>query len=111
MEPYMMNRTLAAALAVLVGTASAAYAQSSSNSLLDRTSGAQHVDQNSPLKPFSDTEMEKIRATLSAKGFTAPTVFQRDGDGYRAVAWKNTDAHDVWVDPQSGVILSRPAAR
>ena len=99
-----MNRTIAAALALLLGTVSAAYAQSSSNSLLDRPLGAQH-EQNK--KPFSDLEMEKIRSALVAKGFTAPTVLQRDGDGFLAVAWKNTDPYDVWVDPQSGVIASR----
>jgi hypothetical protein len=100
----MTFRTVAAALAVLLGAVSVASAQSSSNSLLDLTSGAQH-DQNK--KPFSELEMEKIRAALVAKGFTAPTVLQRDGDGFLAVAWKNTDPYDVWVDPQSGVIASR----
>jgi hypothetical protein len=59
---------------------------------------------NDPGKPFSETEKEKIIAVLSQMGYTAPSNFRRDGDGFLATAMKDSKQQDVWVDPQSGVV-------
>jgi hypothetical protein len=99
----MMNRTIAATLALLLGTASIACAQTTTVAPA-QASGTARADQNDPAKPFSPTEMDKIAATLSSKGYTAPTNVRRHDDGYLVTAMKDTISQEVWVDPQSGII-------
>jgi hypothetical protein len=79
-----MTKTIAIALALLVGTAGLAAAQGSAE--------------------FSDIEMEKLTATLSHVGYTAPTNIRRDGDAFLVTAVKNAVPQNLWVDPQSGLI-------
>jgi hypothetical protein len=83
----MANRSMAAALALLLGTASA-YAQPT----------------NDLAKPFTETEKEMILAALSRTGYTAPANIHRAGSGFLVTAMKDERQQDVWVDPQSGVV-------
>jgi hypothetical protein len=98
-----MTKTVVIALALCFGTATFAAAQTSTVDPA-ATAGAQRADQNDPGKPFSEMEKEKIIAALSQMGYTAPSNFRRDGDGFLATAMKDSKQQDVWVDPQSGVI-------
>jgi hypothetical protein len=81
-----MTRTIAIALVLWFGTVTFTTAQTETG------------------KPFTDTEKANILAALSHMGYTAPSNFRRDGDGFLATAMKDSKQQDVWVDPQSGVV-------
>jgi hypothetical protein len=100
-----MNRTAATIVAVLLGTAGIAYAQTTApvREPPGSTLGRQ-ADQNDPAKPFSQLEMDKISAALTSHGYTAPTNIRRDGDSFLVTAMKNSEPQEVRVDPQSGVV-------
>jgi hypothetical protein len=76
-----MTKTMAVALALLLGNAGIAAAQE-----------------------LSEIEMEKIVATLSHVGYSAPSNIRRDGDAFLLTAVKNATPQNLWVDPQSGLI-------